>query len=819
MRLALSLLLVLFGCSLYAVPYKGNVMSFKQPDASIVSVKLFGDEYYIRAESVDGYTVVRDAQTQWICYAVASSDKTTLLSTGIQYNGSAVNQTPSYKNKALRKHEDISLDARLKQTHAIRAQLSGSVAHSDIHSRGTPIQTVSGSIKGLCILVDFPDDTASLPVSEFNDFCNDLNYSNYGNNGSLRTYYQDISGGLLDYQNVVFGFYHASKNFTYYDSLPYSVGAKQVLDEALHWIESQGFDFSTLSLNPDNTIRAINLMYTGVPPTWAKGMWHHKGNYTGFSSNGIRSNDYNCSPANAPLKIAVVAHENGHMIGKWPDTYKYTNTTGDDGIGTFDLMCWPGDDGGNPVPPNPLFRSNAGWGRVVDISTANGIQLDTANSMTCYRYYNSNDSNEFYLLENRTKTGRSTQIEDEGLTIWHIDRNGNNQTTHHEVFLEHANNDSTDNSKACFRNGFNAAFSANTSPSSRCYNGDPSGLHVWNISNRGNVMSYELGNASGNEMLRLRYARLSLDPNGNGFIDKQENFAIQIQAMNLGLSKANGTTVTCELLQNTNYMVTMTNSQFDLGVLDVQEIKTLTFTGYVNPLTNVGSELVFRFTIRSDHDSIYITKTFVLGPIETIRNTTLSSCDALYLDDGFTNDYYDNRDIVQTIFPLETWNPVKIQFLAFNLENSTDCMYDYLEIFNGKDTQGTMLGRFCSDRSPGTIVSSDSTGALTLHFHSDEGVSASGWKALLQCKYNADLLSEYQVDVFPNPVIDQIQIRSYKYLMYHVRLTSLLGHVVRNFQLLNENEWRFSCQGLQSGIYILEVETETGITRKKMVIL
>ena len=57
-------------------------MQFKQPDGSFVDVKLFGTEYYMRGEGLDNYTLVRDDQTQQICYARLSEDGNKLLSTG-----------------------------------------------------------------------------------------------------------------------------------------------------------------------------------------------------------------------------------------------------------------------------------------------------------------------------------------------------------------------------------------------------------------------------------------------------------------------------------------------------------------------------------------------------------------------------------------------------------------------------------------------------------------------------------------------------------------------------------------------------------------
>ena len=323
-------------------------MPFKQADGTSVDIKLFGTEYYMRAEGLDGYTLIRDKVSNNIVYAKLSEDGAELLSTGIIYKGTKNNIVTPTAVLQFSKHIDINVKARNKVIEENKQALSGnekgifernsSGGQGGNQTDGTPINPVSGNITGLTIVVDFSDEPGVLPMSEFEDFCNDTNYSNFSNNGSLRSYYRDISGGLVNYENVVYGYYRAPLTFADYDAMGYAVGAQQILGLALNWIDGQGFDFSTLSLNPDNSIKAINLMYTGNPPVWAQGMWHHKGNYNGFTADGVHSNDYNCSPANSPLELAVVAHENGHMIGKWPDTYKYDSSTGPDGIGSFDLM-------------------------------------------------------------------------------------------------------------------------------------------------------------------------------------------------------------------------------------------------------------------------------------------------------------------------------------------------------------------------------------------------------------------------------------------------------------------------------------------------
>lgn len=513
------IVLMLIAINSTASVYNGKIQSFKQPDGTNVDVKLFGTEYYMRAEGLDGYTLIRDEATKYICYAKLSADGNSLLSTGIVYKGVKNNSATLKNNLSIEKHIDVNESARNKTINQNILQLGATPDHNNFKMQnggmslnGTPINPVSGYIKGLCIVVDFSDEPGTLPLSDFVDFCNSLNYTAFGNNGSLRQFYSDISGGVLDYENEVFGYFRAPLTFADYDAMPYATGAQQILGLALNWLDAQGFDFSTLSLNPNNSIMAINLMYTGTPAAWAQGMWHHKGHYTGFSADGVFSDDYNCSPANDPLELAVVAHENGHMIGKWPDTYKYNTTTGPDGIGAFDLMCWYGDYH-NPTIPNPLFMNNVGWGNAVDVTNFNGIIVDSANSFTSYLYRNVNDSNEFFLFQNRMQTGRSTFIDDEGLTIWHMDRNGNNQTAHHEVYLMHANNNYNNENAACFTAGIHDEFGATTTPNSNFYNNIPSGLRIWDISAVNDPITYKLGTGpSGvNDINPLN--NISLQPN------------------------------------------------------------------------------------------------------------------------------------------------------------------------------------------------------------------------------------------------------------------------------------------------------------------
>jgi len=107
-----------------------------------------------------------------------------------------------------------------------------------------------GSFTGITLLIDFSDDTATMSISDIDDFLNsDSGYTGYGNNGSVREYFSDISDGLLDYTNYLPTFYYRAKNpKTYYTdpTITYGYRARELITEALRYVDSIGFDFSTI---------------------------------------------------------------------------------------------------------------------------------------------------------------------------------------------------------------------------------------------------------------------------------------------------------------------------------------------------------------------------------------------------------------------------------------------------------------------------------------------------------------------------------------------------------------------------------------------
>ncbi|XP_070536661.1 cubilin-like [Ptychodera flava] len=64
---------------------------------------------------------------------------------------------------------------------------------------------------------------------------------------------------------------------------------------------------------------------------------------------------------------------------------------------------------------------------------------------------------------------------------------------------------------------------------------------------------------------------------------------------------------------------------------------------------------------------------------------------------------------------------------TFDIQRSTDCINDYLEVRDGPISQSAVIGRFCGNINPGVIRSSFNSMYIT--FHSDSGIGGRGFNA------------------------------------------------------------------------------------------
>lgn len=497
-------------------PFAGKIFTFTNPDGSAIQVRGWGNQYAARFETLDGFTVVKNPETGYFQYARLTDDKAALEATGVNV-GEADPQTlglPMHARLRRSAAKEQAMTARAmaggKRRWEIRREQKKAEAAGFARSAGPgaapPSGTTVGTYVGLCVLIDFPDVPATISQAEVEQYCNQVGYNGFGNNGSVRDYFEDISDGRLTYTNVVTAYYTAANNLSYYTdpSIPFGTRARELITEALNDLVSQGYDFSPLSNDSGGYIYALNVFYAGpVTNNWSEGLWPHSWSLAApFAIGGGRQFfDYQFTDMSHELGLRTFCHENGHMICDFPDLYDYGGESR--GPGHFCLMGYGGPDK-NPTQVCAYLKHAAGWTSSLTTITSGMTGSVTAGQNDFYIHAKS--PTEYFIIENRQQTGRDAALPDGGLTVWHVDElgsNNNEQRTpalHYECSLEQAdgrfdleNNTNLGDAEDLFADPSATAFSDTTAPNANWWDGSASGLAISQISASGPTMTFAAG--------------------------------------------------------------------------------------------------------------------------------------------------------------------------------------------------------------------------------------------------------------------------------------------------------------------------------------
>ncbi|MBP6778082.1 MAG: M6 family metalloprotease domain-containing protein, partial [Piscinibacter sp.] len=441
-----------------STPFTGKTFTFTQPDGSTLEVRGWGDQHYAVFETLDGFTVTRNPATGFYELAQRAADGMALQPVGgarsLPDGGrsrvtrgvriAAAGARAAGREGALRlggRRCDERRKQRRERKRALRA-----MAAAGGPLMAPPERTTVGDYVGLCLLIDFSDVPATIERDEVERFCNEVGYSGFGNNGSVHDYFLDQSIGRCRYTNLVAPYYRAKHPKTYYTDPAISMGqrARELIREALDHHKAQGFDFSPLTADGEGMVYAMNVYYSGpVVNNWSEGLWPHAwmmGTAVPLLP-GKSAFDYQFTAMGSALELGTFCHENGHMLCDYPDLYDYGNESA--GVGYFCLMCAGNHaDARNPVGISAYLKRLSGWaGTVVPLEHGKTITLEAgANHFALL----AKNDDEYFIIENRSKSGRDAALPDGGLAIWHVDEQGNNSNeamtsaSHYELSLEQA---------------------------------------------------------------------------------------------------------------------------------------------------------------------------------------------------------------------------------------------------------------------------------------------------------------------------------------------------------------------------------------------
>ena len=238
--------------SIFAVIAFPEKVLFTQPNGEKVTVQMKGDEYVKFAHSEDGYTLLYD-QNGFFNYAYLNPE------------GNLIPSNFNAKEISLRTREEIAfLNSIPKNLFFSEIQLNSMLfIRETVEQKLAQIPTPStrGTMKLLCILMQFPDKPFVKTNADFQNLFNQVGYNYGGASGSVHDFYSECSYNTLNLTFDVVGPFTTSGNMEYYGSNSFG-DASQMASEAISYANSI-VDFSDYDNDNDGTVDGLYIIFAG----------------------------------------------------------------------------------------------------------------------------------------------------------------------------------------------------------------------------------------------------------------------------------------------------------------------------------------------------------------------------------------------------------------------------------------------------------------------------------------------------------------------------------------------------------------------------
>jgi M6 family metalloprotease-like protein len=390
-----------------------------QPDGNQLQCLASGDEYHNWLHDANNYTIIRNPNTGYYCYAQKTGEEVTASSV------IAGRELP--QNRGFSPGINIS-EAAYKQLRSTKFAAP--------ESRNAP---TTGTINNIVIYIRFSDE------SEFGE--NISTYTGWFNTStsSQKNYFLEASYSQLTVNttfypaavnNLVVSWQdsHARAYFQPYDATTNPTGYNgdterrtrefTLLQNATNGVSSQIPSNLTIDSDGDGRVDNVVFIIKGSAGAWSSLLWPHRWSlYDRFVYiNGKRVYDFNLQLQTflASRAVGVLCHEFFHTLGA-PDLYHYTSN-GITPAGSWDIMQ---SDQNPPQHMTAYMKWKYGhWiSSIPTISTDQQYTLNPLTSSTGNAYrINSNNSNQYYVVEFRKKTGTfENSLPGSGMLIYRID--------------------------------------------------------------------------------------------------------------------------------------------------------------------------------------------------------------------------------------------------------------------------------------------------------------------------------------------------------------------------------------------------------------
>lgn len=450
----------------FAVRAYPGIIKAQQADGTEISIRILGDERGNFTTTADGYPIILNQLTGNYEYAVAKSGK--LATSGIV--AADADKRSSQAAAML-----SAIDKNAVATLALSESRTSVTAPANIRKGPKKILTNNfphfGEQHSIIILMEFNDKQFSVVGDDAKQFYTDcmnkegFTYEN-GATGSARDFFIASSQGQFKPTFDVYGpvridyGQHDAGQGTYNTRINMSTFVKA----AVEGLDDE-IDFSQYDHDGDGYVDNVYIIYAGVGAADSRDsrtIWPHAYDMRDWgvdltTNDGVKIGSYTCSNevdgqrTSLPDGIGTFVHEFGHCLG-FADHYNTDDAYDTYNPGNWDTMASGSYNNNSNTPP--LYSSyecyELGWLKPeVLTSQTEGVEqlLTLGESNKAYKIEVPGKENEYYLLENRQKTGWDKYLPHHGMLVWHIDLNQqawddntvNNVASHQRVDIVEAN--------------------------------------------------------------------------------------------------------------------------------------------------------------------------------------------------------------------------------------------------------------------------------------------------------------------------------------------------------------------------------------------
>lgn len=493
------IILILSSIFIQAAYLRDVHQEIQQPDGTVISCFVSGDEFYHWLHDENGYVIVRD-KFGFLVYADKVDGR--LVPTGFTV-GRYDPEREGLEPGLMPDPEQIEAERLLLQTGA------------------EPRAPKTGTINNIVIFIRFSDQTEYAAAKTLYD-----GYFNT-NTSSMKSYFLEASYNALAISSTFYPIPPGSTVTSFQDSharnyfSPYNASTNPggyqtetertnrehtLLKDAVNGVSSQIPVGLNVDGDGDGDVDNVCFVIRGASDNWGNLLWPHR--WSLYSQtvyiNSKQVWDYNFQ-LETGLDVGVLCHEMFHSLGS-PDLYHYSSCSSNTGIkpvGPWDLMEW------NSTPPEHMgafmkYRYGTWISSIPVITTAGTYTLNPITSSTgnAYRINSPFSSTEYFIVEYRRKTGTfENSVPASGLLAYRIDSTqdglGNRCGPPDEVYIYRPDG-TTSSSGDVYTANFSSdvirtQINDTTNPSSFLQNGSAGGLNIYNITTAGATISFTVG--------------------------------------------------------------------------------------------------------------------------------------------------------------------------------------------------------------------------------------------------------------------------------------------------------------------------------------